>query len=202
MLVPRWETAEWATRLAQEFVPLVVRHDVHEPCRIVDLCTGSGCVALLLAHLLQDADVVGCDIDPVCIRLAERNRDRVLQTDDRGRLSFVQRDIMSEGVETLLHGATVVVANPPYIDADADADISLSARRWEPRMALTADLLGDAFIDRILAITQTARTVKLMAVEVAGGEQALRTVLRAGDLWQKEVLTDSAGVQRCVVLRR
>ena len=171
--------------------------------RIVDLCTGCGCVALLLAHMFKGATVLGCDIDAICVRLAKRNQTKVLPAGETDRVSFVQRDVMSAAdIDPLVSDATVVVANPPYIDEADDRHISLSARRWEPRKALTATDRGDAVINRILDAAQASRSVRLLAIEVAGAQQAKRVARRAECVWAHTILKDSAGVDRCVVLSR
>lgn len=155
VLVPRAETEELAVRLAA-LLP------GRGTARVVDLCTGSGCIALLLAAARADAHVVGVDVCRHALALALRNRAHNAAT-LRGRVAYVLADVLDRRLEgetayqilaclDEMDGAPssssssvdVVVSNPPYITASGYArETERSVRLWEPRLALEAGPGGD-----------------------------------------------------------
>lgn len=201
VLIPRWETAEWTERLCRDIVPRLAA-PYRQTLRVIDLCTGSGCIALLMSTMLQHATIEGYDIAAASVRLANRNATRALREPDRRRVRFRLLDVQTERVDQVLRGATVVCANPPYIDTHRPIGLSLSARRWEPSRALVAEQAGDAIISRIVSRSVATPSVSLVAIEVDGQAQASRTMHMVDASWRTEALRDSAGVIRCVILLR
>lgn len=121
VLIPRPDTetlVEWALELA--------RAEGEVP-RIADLGTGSGAIALALAHELASARVIATDRSDAALNVARRNAQALGLT----RVEFRSGD-WCEPLAAERFG--LIVSNPPYI---ADADPHLSALRYEPRLALT-----------------------------------------------------------------
>ena len=110
--------------------------------RIIDLCTGSGCIAAACAFAFPQAEVVATDLSPASLGVAERNLRRLGLT---GRVELRRGDLFAgaEGKFDLL------VANPPYVPAAAYASLPREYRH-EPRMALAAGADGLAIASRIL----------------------------------------------------
>lgn len=201
VLIPRWETEEWTSKLANRLTPML---GSTKQIKIVDICTGSGCIALLLACLLpkESASIQGVDISPDAISLAQRNK-----ADNRNWLAneveFSIGDLFSECISTTINLADVIVSNPPYVSAEDQQSISLSTRRFEPKIALIAENGGDAFYVRILDLLEKQCQAKWLVLEVGSQLQANRVegmMLQRG--WRTEIWRDGAGVQRCVMGRR
>lgn len=134
VLVPRPET-----ELLVETALWVLRD--RGPCRVADLGTGSGAVALAIASERTDCEVHATDISAAALSVAKANADRLLP----GRLIFHRGSWLDP-----LDGAfDLIVANPPYI-AEQDPHLSRGDCRFEPRVALTP---GD---DGLAAIAQIA----------------------------------------------
>ncbi len=112
------------------------------PCRILDLGTGTGAIALALASERPDCEVVAVDKVPQAVELARRNARRL----DMTRVAIYQSDWFSA-----LPGQrfTLIVSNPPYIDTE-DEHLSLGDVRFEPRSALVAPDKGLADIDYLI----------------------------------------------------
>ena len=132
--------------LIAELMPSRLRPWVGHPRRIrrvLDLCTGSGCLAVLLAGAFPDATVDAADISPAALSVARRNvSDYGLET----RIRLVRSDLFRQ-----LAGARydLIVANPPYVDAIAMKDLPQEYRR-EPALALAGGRDGLDFVRRIL----------------------------------------------------
>jgi ribosomal protein L3 glutamine methyltransferase len=137
VLIPRSPIAEL---IDARFAPWLA----HTPQRILDLCTGCGCIGIACAHAFPDAEVVLADVNPAALELAHRNvalhgvADRVtaVKSDLFGGLSACRFDL--------------IVTNPPYVDAAALAAMPREFQH-EPRHALAAGEDGLDVVDRILA---------------------------------------------------
>ncbi|KAI9316941.1 S-adenosyl-L-methionine-dependent methyltransferase, partial [Zopfochytrium polystomum] len=199
-LIPRWETEEWVDRVADR---LVARSTDREEggdgsrIRVLDLCTGTGCVALGLANRVPRVHAVGVDVRPAAVRLARLNARRAGLL---GRSAFHCADIwelvgLLEGGEgtreraeagrrgkksSSLAGVVltaegyfdVVTANPPYVTAREHSALGASVREWEDERALVAGEEGLAFY---AAVCKVARGVlrELPATTTAAGSGGL-----------------------------
>ncbi len=126
-LVPRPETE---TVVAQALDAL---SDVDAP-RILDVGTGSGCIALALKHERPDARVYACDVSPDALALARTNRESLGL-----EVQLLEADLQAEGIPAALPGALdLLVSNPPYIpDAEADT-LPSTVREYDPALSLFA----------------------------------------------------------------
>ena len=131
----------------------------------LDLCTGSGCLAILLALTYPDASVDAVDLSPEALEVARRNvEDYALQS----RVRLVQSDLFAS-----LSGRRyqVIVSNPPYVDA-ADMATLPQEYRHEPRMALAGGEDGLEIVRGILARARVHLAPEgILIVEVGSGRQ-------------------------------
>lgn len=121
VLIPRTET--------EELVGLVVKEN-SEVSRILDIGTGSGCIAVSLAKTLPQSDVSAWDISDKALAIASKNAERL-----GVRVSFEKRDILSD----LILGVgyyDVIVSNPPYVTEIEKLDMEPNVLDWEPELAL------------------------------------------------------------------
>ncbi len=138
ILIPRSETESWCYELIERLEPLAT-----EPLRILDLCTGSGCIALALAHALPHATVVGIDINPAAITLAEENKAALGIINCTFKLSDLFNAVQDQTFD-------IIVANPPYIGIQELNSLSTSVRDFESHTALFAEKDGYAIIESII----------------------------------------------------
>ena len=139
VLIPRPETEEWVTWLID-----VLKQRCQQPLRILDLCSGSGCIALALAHHFPQATVVGVDINPEAIALALENR----ALSALHNVSFVQSDLYQNLGDASFD---LIVSNPPYISEAEYEYLTDDVKQWEDRRALVADDNGMHLYSRIIA---------------------------------------------------
>ena len=100
--------------------------------RILDLCTGSGCIGLALASRVKDAKVTLADISREAMSVAKRN---IAEQKLTSRVSCVQVDALQEPA-AFLGKFDLIVSNPPYITTEEMAQLPNSVREFEPHLAL------------------------------------------------------------------
>ena len=141
VLIPRPETEEWVAALCKQLHALP--HE--QPFVILDLCTGSGCVALALAAALPHATVYAVDIAPYAVALARRNA----ASNKISNVVFIEADLFAAFAQQNI-SFDLIVANPPYIAYDEWQQLDISVYAWEDARALTAADNGLAVIKDII----------------------------------------------------
>ncbi len=147
VLIPRADT---------EHVLEALIHHLPQGGRFLDLCTGSGCIAVSALCERPDATAAAVDLSPAALDVARQNAARYRVTD---RLDFYRLDVTSpREVEALIDRAgsfDIIVSNPPYIDSDVVETLS-PAVLAEPRMALDGGADGMDFYRAILSLFGSA----------------------------------------------
>jgi len=118
--------------------------------RVLDLCTGSGCVAAAVAKHLKNATVTAIDVSPRAVELATKNLERLGLAD---RVTVLHGDLFAPLAGSAAEAAPfdVIVSNPPYIPTGQIAALDRNVRDYEPREALDGGPDGLALHRRILA---------------------------------------------------
>lgn len=151
---------------------------------ILDLCTGSGCLAVMAADAFPNAKVDAVDISPDALQVARRNVDQYHFED---RITLIQSDLF-DALDTKRYD--IILCNPPYVTEQAMAKLPKEYQH-EPKLALAGGADGMALVKNI--VRQARGHLKrngLLFVEVGDGRRAVERVL--GDIpmtW----LTTSAG---------
>lgn len=193
VLIPRPETEElvlWAEQCAAD----------HRNPRILDVCTGSGCIAIVLAAHLPQADVTALDISHAALETARRNASM-----NGVRIRFIDDDALN-GMPSLA-GETfdIIVSNPPYIPHSEIESMHVNVTRYEPHEALFVDDADPLVFYR--AIARAARTMLseggslLFEVHEAWAERTAEMLRREG-FGQTEVRIDLFGKPRMTCSRR
>jgi len=211
VLIPRPETeglAEAALREAVASQPVNTNSDEQPPAatpvpiRIVDLCTGSGCLALYLASKNSAAEVFATDISSEALAVARENA-KALNLENR--VKFLQGDLFGALPAELKRGINILVSNPPYVDPAARDTLEPEVRDHEPAQALFADEQGLSVLRRI--IEQASEWLALggwMALEFGINQQeaAKEFAEKTGKLQDIQIAEDFAKIPRLLIARR
>lgn len=137
VLIPRSPIAEL---INHRFAGLITR----VPTRILDMCTGSGCIAIACAYAFPDAEIDAVDISPHALAVTELNIER---HDRLQQVTPLCSDLFQD-LPALQYD--LIVTNPPYVDAEDMADLP-SEYRHEPELGLAAGNDGLLLVRRMLA---------------------------------------------------
>lgn len=133
--------------------------------RVLDLCTGSGCIAVAVKSEFPAASVEACDISDAALKVAASNAERVL---GKGAVAFFESDLFSNA----RGGAyDMIISNPPYVPSAAIDGLDREVRR-EPRIALDGGADGLDLIRKIVAEAPRMLTGGGALLLEAGDEQA------------------------------
>ena len=193
VLIPRPETeliVEETLRLAR---------GVGRPPLVIDVGTGSGCIAIAIARELPGARVIATDVSPAALRVARRNAARHSLT---GRVSFVAADLL--GALRPEPIADFIVSNPPYVAGRELPALQREVRDWEPEVALTDRGDGLTFYRRLLAAAPGClRPGGFLLCEMGYTQSDPIAALVDGRDWAaRHVLADLQGIPRTMVLER
>jgi release factor glutamine methyltransferase len=161
--------------------------------RVVDIGTGSGCIAISIERERSDLQVLSVDRSPDALALAARNKAR-LESD----VMLAASDVLGSVRGTF----DVIVSNPPYVPLAEYRQLAVEVRIHEPRIALTPGPAGTEVIERILDEAHARLEPRgCVILEVGyGQEEAVRTLAAAKRYDVDEFLPDLAGIPRVVVL--
>jgi release factor glutamine methyltransferase len=192
VLIPRPETEHLVETV------LELAGEVPQP-RIVDVGTGSGCIALAVANELKSAEIYAVDLSAEALDIARANAAR-LQLD--GRVKFLQSNVLESlaGVQDF----DFVVSNPPYVGLDEADKVQRSVFEHEPRMAVFS---GDSGLDVIRPlIAQSHVALKpggWLAMEIGYSMRDAVLALLAPTLWDvPTVVLDLQGIPRVIAARK
>ena len=167
--------------------------------RILDLCTGSGCIGLAIARRVQDAKVTLSDVSQAALRVAKKN---VADLRLGGRITCVQVDVRKPPA-AFLGKFDLITANPPYVTSAEFEQLDPSVRDYEPRLALDG---GEDGLDFYRAIARNFRSVLrpggYLALEFGLGQaDAVCDILRDQGFDVVQLKEDNSHVTRAVLAR-
>ncbi len=161
VLIPRSPLAEL---IENQFEPWIEPHFVHN---ILDLCTGSGCIAIACAHFFPDVKIDACDISPDALAVSKIN---VLRHNVQNQVQLYESNLFNSLPKKKYD---IIVSNPPYVDAKEMAALPKEFR-YEPELALAAGAEGLDIALRILK--EAPRYLSpdgILIVEVGNSEYVL-----------------------------
>lgn len=172
------------------------------PALIADVGTGSGCIAVALAHYLPHARIIATDASEEALELAREN---AMLSGVADRMTFVHgpdlAPLFAAGLEQEL---TALVSNPPYVPTDDVVKLDPEVSEREPRIALDGGADGLGCYRTMLPQLATLPALRLVAFEFGYAQDAPLMALVQHHLagWDVQVLHDLADLPRVVVARR
>ncbi len=189
VLIPRPET--------EHLVEAVLELELPVSLTILDIGTGSGCLAISLALERLQTKIIATDISPGALAVASENMRRhgvesrvfPVASDLAGAIDLKQVDL--------------VVSNPPYVARNASSDLSPEILDHEPARALFAGAKGDVLIRRLTEELGELRSGVWIAIEIGYDQEELIWGLGSGGLFQtSQILQDYSGRPRVALLQR
>lgn len=164
-----------------------------EQPRVLELCTGSGCIAVSIAHNQRAAEVIAVDLNPVAVRVARSNAERLGVAD---RVQIHDGDLFSP-----VAGETfdLLVSNPPYVRADEMPRLPADVRDHEPHLALQAGADGLDVVRRIAAEAAPylrERSAVLIELSPEHAREAVRIFEATGLFSRVDLIRDLDRVDR------
>ena len=211
VLIPRTETE----LMAEQAIKIIraqttdIRHQNLRPLptshfSLLDLCTGSGCLALALAREFPDFKVYGTDISEIAIKYAEENA----RLNCINNVTFLRGNLF-EPIEKLptsylpFPTFDLIISNPPYIRTDDIKNLQPEIKEWEPVSALNGGVDGLDFY-RVL-IPSAGRFLKdngIIMLELGFGQSSdVAGILELSGYTQIEIIKDYAGTERIIKAR-
>lgn len=187
VLIPRQDT---------EILVEEVLKELHDGMRVLDMCTGSGCILLSLLHYSNDCEGLGVDLSAEALEVAGRNVLKVLPPEKAEHAHFLQSDLF-EKVEGKFE---IIVSNPPYIASAEVEKLMPEVRDHEPRMALDGTEDGLYFYRRIIEEAGKHLVSSGMLFFEIGYDQgqAVSELMRTEGYCDVQVVQDYAGLDRVV----
>ena len=191
-LIPRPETELLVDRIVEEFD----RGRSAKDAVIVDLCTGSGCIAVSVAKEAEGCRVYATDISKAALDAAKGN---AALNGVAERVEFFEGDLFSPLPSRLKSRADIVVANPPYVTGAEMEGLAPEVRDFEPVTALLGGADGLVFIRRIIAgAPEYLKTGGLLLIEIGYSQSAeVKKIAEADGRYSEEATgKDYSGIER------
>ena len=189
-LIPREDT-EILVDLAVKSLPI--------GGRFIDLCTGSGCIAISTLKNTKETTAVAVDVSEAALSLARKNAEDNQVSD---RLSLIKLDLLNEGGELPRHGFDAVLSNPPYV---SEEEYEALARELfhEPRIALSDGGDGSLFYRTLVPIAvELIRNDGFIAMEIGSGQAELLLGLAKENSLSCKIIKDFSGKDRVALLKK
>lgn len=183
VLIPRQDT---------EVLVEEVMRNLHDGMRILDMCTGSGCILLSALHYSNDCEGVGVDISPKALEVAESNAVSL-----GGNATFIESNLF-EKVEGMYD---IIVSNPPYIQTEVIPTLEPEVRDHEPMIALDGFEDGLFFYRHIIEECKSHLWSNGMLFFEIGYDQgeSVKALMEQAGFAEVSVIKDFAGLDRVVL---
>ena len=195
-LIPRPET---------EILVEMVLKSAAGQMKILDIGTGSGCIAVSLAKFLPEAQIDALDVSFEALSLAKENA--LINSADKN-INFLQSDLFSvfkkNNVNNRLRNYDIIISNPPYVRS-GDINGLQKELAYEPRMALDGGADGLDFYRRVIAEAGNFLNKEgLLFLEIgfSQGEDIEKIVFAGNDFAVDEIIKDYSGIERVMIMRK
>ncbi|CCE85350.1 Piso0_004940 [Millerozyma farinosa CBS 7064] len=208
VLIPRWETEEWVLRLSD-----MIRNYMEDTAhlKILDACTGTGCISLLLHQKVSEeanygTNVLGFDVSSDAVTLANDNLDknRSSWSLEKSPVTFRKSDIFHWSLQDTQESFDLIVSNPPYVTHEEYSSpmtlegVARSVKLFEPSLALIGQF---EFYEKLVDIA-ISTNAKAFIFELGSNDQVVYVERKINQLaagWKSKIYFDTANKIRCVL---
>ncbi len=196
VLIPRPETELLVHAVLKE-------GGLAESATLVDVGTGSGCIAVTLATILDDARIFAVDCSAEALVVAKSN---AVRHGVGEKIVWIEGNLLSPLRDRITRGTVdVIVSNPPYIAEGEWEQLQPEVKLFEPRLALLAGRRGTEFHERLFHDSKEFLVPDgLLVMEIGQGQLPLvrQAAEQAGGYTRLQTVKDEAGIDRVIVARR
>ncbi len=192
VLIPRPETEI----LVEEFIKIAKKKD-KEGKFLLDLCTGSGCIALAIAKNLTYLKVFGVDISEEAIKYARENK----KINNISNAFFIVGDLFSPFRD---NSFSYITANPPYVKTEEIENLQAEIKKYEPKEALDGGLTGLDYYEKILkkAFNYLLKEGVIFLEIGINQSNVIREMANVNGFEIIKIVKDLAGIERVMILKR
>ena len=185
VLIPRPET--------ELLVNEIVKYSTNKT-KILEIGTGSGCIAISIAKILKNDSITSCDISQGALNVAKLNAQNICPN---RKIKFVESDIF----ENIAEKFDIIVSNPPYIDIEFKKDMQEEVLKFEPHNALFAENSGMLFYEKIIKNARNYLNQNgILAFEVGINQaQKVKELLENSNFSKVIIITDLSSIDRVVL---
>ena len=196
VLIPRGDTETIVEKLLE-------LADKSSALNVIDMCTGTGAIAVSLAHFLPEAMVTAVDISEAALSCCDRNiRKHGLENRVKAIKSNLFEDLTRFKLTNIID---MVVSNPPYIPSIDIASLSVNVKDFEPMLALDGGIDGLDFYRSIIhdAVIYL-KSGGILAFEIGynQGQYIMDRIKENGNYYDLECFKDLAGLDRCIIAHK
>ena len=203
VLIPRMDTEILVSRAIEAAGDIKDKREAglhkKEPIRILDMCTGSGCIAISLYKELESmgykVEVDAVDVSKEAIEVATSNANK-----NNAKISFILSDLF----EYVNHDKyDIIVSNPPYIRTSDIEDLEIEVKKHDPLLALDGSEDGLMFYEKITDDAKEHMNDEGYLLYEIGYDQGedVKKIMLKNDFKEIEIIKDLAGLDRVVVGR-
>ena len=167
-----------------------------QPLKILDICTGSGCLAISIAKEYPNSIITATDISPEAINVAKINSNKL---NCNNQIEFIECDVINK-IETY----DIILSNPPYLSEEEYKNTSKEIQYFEPKIALIAGKRGLDFFEKISRISNKILTEDSICFLEIGNSQAVSVVnlFDNNHINCLEIVKDLQNLNRVLVLKK
>ncbi len=194
VLIPRPETELLVEKISNE--------NALFSGNILDIGTGSGNIAIMLAGYFPEAKIVSVDISEKALEIAKLNSKEILGNENR--VEFVLADLFEVNFLKDYESFDIIVSNPPYISQKEMKNLQTEVKDFEPRIALTDNADGLSFYEEIAKksdyLLQNEGTLYLEIPE--GVAEKVKTILEEKEFAEIEITKDYSDIERIIKAKK
>ena len=185
VLIPRPET---------ELLVAEVSKHLNENSKILDIGTGSGCIPIILAKILNNDNITSCDISSNVLKVASKNAQKIVPTK---KITFIESDLFSN----IKGKFDAIVSNPPYITQELKKDMQPEVLKHEPHSALFAENEGMLFYEKIIGDAKKyLKKDGFLAFEIGINQaEKIKQILNSSGFLKLIIIPDLSSIDRVVL---